>query len=143
MVRSCVDGHYLCSVPLSEARDMIGENSDGSERLGSDGKPLQAVAKRLNRLKEPLRQIKMMAPMRTAKTSPCTITCSEVEKNAVVHEGAVIHAKDSIRALDAASAKVKVWPEVHDHKSPTISAGVAIGVFCIYPPAVERVVTFA
>lgn len=143
MVRSCVDGHYLCSVHLSEARDMIGENSDGSERLGSDGKPLQAVAKRLNRLKEPLRQIKMLAPMRTPKTSPCTITCSEVEKNAVVRDGGMIHAKDSIRALDAAAAKVRVWPEIHDHKSPTVSAGVAIGVFCQYPPAEERYITFA
>lgn len=143
MVRSCVDGHYLCSVPLSEARDMIGENSDGSERLGSDGKPLQAVAKRLNRLKEPLRQIKMMAPMRTAKTSPCTITCSEVEKNAAVREGGTIHAKDSIRALDAAAAKVRVWPEIHDSKAPTVSAGIAFGVFCVYPPVEDRVVTFA
>ncbi len=122
---------------------MIGENADGSERLGSDGKAIQAVAKRLTRLKEPLTDIKMLSPRHNERPSACTLTMSDVEKNALDYQGSVISAKDSIRAIDRASNKVKVWPEIHDHKSPTVSAGKAIGVFCQYPPPEERYITFA
>lgn len=82
---------------------------------------------------------KLIRPYRPART----ITVTEVENNALDYQGAMLSPTDSIHAIQRAVAKVRVWPEIHDHKSPTVSAGVAIGVFCQYPPAEERYITFA
>ena len=107
---------------------------NGSVRTAKRFKPSRSA---LTRLKEPLTDIKMLAPRHNERPSACTLTMSDVEKNALDYQGSVISAKDSIRAIDRDSKKIKVWPEIHDHKSPTVSAGKAIGVFCQYPPPEE------
>jgi hypothetical protein len=142
-VRSFVDGHVLRFVSESEARAMIAENADGSEMLGEDGKPVEAIAKRISLKKHDL-EIKLLAPLRRERTSPCTLTCSDADKNSIVHIGARISAKDSIRALEAAAAKVNAWPSIHDSRAPVVSAGTVYGVFCPFPPMDStRIVTFA
>lgn len=142
-VRSFVDNRVLRYVPMGEAREMIAQKADGSDMMGSDDKPIEPVARRLSRLKAPLTDIKLLAPLRRERQSPCTITGSETENFAFIHDGVRLSAKDSIRTLDAALSKVEAWPGVHDSKSPVVSAGTVYGVFCPYPPLEPRVVTFA
>jgi len=127
-VRSFVDKHVLRFVAEGEARDMIAENADGSERCGEDGKPLEACAVRLTRLKAPLTDIRLLAPERQERRTTATITRSETENNAFVHEGVRLGPLDSIRALDSATSKVELWPEIHDDRNVVISAGKAHGV---------------
>jgi hypothetical protein len=143
-VRSCVDGHILRYVSESEARLMIAQNADGSDKYGEDGKPMEAVAYRLSRLKAALTDIKMAMPLHRDRQSPCTITWGETVNSAFVHPGVRLSAKDAIRPLDAAVNKVQAWPSTHDDKAPVISAGKPYGVFCPYPPIDQtRIVTFA
>lgn len=142
-VRSCVDGRVLRFVSESEARIMIAENADGSEMIGEDGKPIEPVARRIS-LKKHVLEIKLLAPLRRERTSPCTITLTEAENCAFVHPGVRLSGKDAIRPLDAAMEKVQAWPSVHDSRAAIVSAGVVYGVFCPWPAMDEsRVVTFA
>lgn len=133
-VRSFVTKAVLRYVSESEARIMIAENADGSEKLGEDMRPLEACALRLTRLKAPLTDIRLLAPERQPRRTTATITRGETENNAFVHEGVRLGPLDSIRALDAATAKVELWPKIHDKRNTVISAGVAYGVYCPWPP---------
>lgn len=94
-------------------------------------------------IKREIVAVQMKTLERNQGSSACTITRSETENNAFVHEGVKLSAKDSIGALERAIAKIKAWPDVHDERATVISAGKALGVFCPYPKYQERVVTFA
>ena len=122
-VHSCADGHVLRHVTEREARIMCGEDSLGNELEG-----LEPIARRLSRKKQRLTDIVLLVPAKAERNSPCTITRSETENNAFVHEGVVLGSQDSIRALDSATDKIAAWPEVHDQRNVVIAAGKAHGV---------------
>jgi hypothetical protein len=140
-VRSYVDNHILRYASHGEARLMIGENADGSQMLGEDGKPIEPVAKRISRPKQPL-EIKLLAPLRNDGQSGGTIPIRAIENNAFVHQGVRLSPQDSMRQLDADVALIAAWPEVYDDQAPTICAGRAVGVVS-YPPLEDWVVNFA
>jgi hypothetical protein len=135
-VRSFVDSHVLRCVSEREARIMCAENSDGSQMIGSDRKPLEPVADRLSRLKAPLMDIRLRAPERGEKPSPCTITLLDVVNNAFGQAYSQLGPTDSIRALQRSEDKISAWPEIHDERNVVISAGTAHGVkeYCPWPP---------
>jgi hypothetical protein len=87
--------------------------------------------------------VRLTSLLRSERPSPCTLTKSDAENNAMVHNGARIEENQSIRSLDRAANKVAAWPSVHDSKATVVSAGTVYGVFCPFPPMEERVVTFA
>jgi hypothetical protein len=135
-VHSCADGHVLRHVTEREARVMCAEDSFG-DRL----EEIEPIARRLSRKKQRLQDIVLLIPARAERTSPCTITRSETENNAFVHEGVRLGPLDSIRALDSATAKVEAWPEIHDDRNIVISAGKAFGVIVADVP--ESYLNFA
>ncbi|HLK53982.1 MAG TPA: hypothetical protein VKU42_11040 [Candidatus Angelobacter sp.] len=141
-VRSFVTNAVLRYVSEREARIMCAEHADGSEMLGEDAKPLEAIAVRLSRIKAPLTDIRLLAPERQERRSTCTITRSETENNAFVHPGVILSAQDSIRTLDAAVNKVEVWPHIFDERNVVIAAGRAHGVVHV-PRLEDRYVNFA
>lgn len=91
---------------------------------------------------------------RNERTSPCTLTCSDAQSNAI---GAVTpklrrFARDDNRRvmrdkignyIDRAMSKVEAWGPTHDDKAAVISAGVCYGVTCPWPKYQEQTVTFA
>lgn len=107
---------------------MCAENSDGSEMLGQDGNPLEAIAYRLTRLKAPFTDIKLMEPERNKRSSPCTLTMSDVQHNGLGQAFSQLGPTDSIRAIERAIGKIEAWPEIHDTRNVVISAGKAHGV---------------
>lgn len=122
---------------------MIAENADGSDMLGNDGRPLEAVARRISLRKHAL-EIKLIAPLRQERTDRCTIPRRAVENNAFIHNGVRLSEKDSMHQLDADVELIEAWPAIHDSKAAIISAGTVYGVFCPYPPLdPSHVVTFA
>jgi hypothetical protein len=141
-VRSFVTNEILRYVSEYEARIMTAQNADGSEKLGDDLRPLEAVARRLSRLKAPLTDIRLLAPERQERRTTATITRGETENNAFVHEGVRLTAQDSIRSLDASVNKVEAWPHVFDQKNVVIAAGKAHGVIHV-PVIEERYLNFA
>jgi hypothetical protein len=110
-VRSFVDGHTLQFVSEGEARIMCGERANGSEMLGQDGKPLEAVARRLSRLKAPLTDIKLLAPAKAERPSNCSLSQVEMRNNAF-NEGFSAIAKT---ANDAKMVHI-VRPAINDAK---------------------------
>ena len=126
-VRSFVTNHVLRRVSEREAREMCDEDSRG-DRLHLR----EPEAYRLSHKKAPLTDICLLAPAKSERPSPCTLTRSDVENNAFVQAFAnrahlPLSAKDSTRALDEAENKVKAWPEVHDNKAVIICAGTVHG----------------
>lgn len=132
------NGYILRSIPLREAFQLA---SDEKARWVTNTR-YQVVGIRLKELE------------RNERTSPCTITCSEAQTNAIGavtprlrrfarNENRQIMREKIGNYIDRAMSKVEAWPETHDTKATVISAGKALGVFCPYPPMEERVVTFA
>lgn len=132
-VRSFVDKHVLRVVSEHEARIMCGENSDGTEMLGQDGKPIEAVARRLSRIKATLTDIQLLAPERNERPSACGLTFSDVQNNGLGAHFRALGSTDSIRALDRAADKVAAWPHVHDDRNVIICAGKVHGVSIMRP----------
>lgn len=122
-VHSCADGHVLRHVTEREARLMCGEDSFG-DRL----EEMEPCARRLSRKKQRLSDIVLLQPAKAERTSPCTITRSEVENNAFGQAYQALGPTDSIRAIERAIGKIEAWPEIHDDRNVVISAGVAHGV---------------
>jgi hypothetical protein len=132
-VRSFVDKHVLRMVSEHEARIMCGENADGTEMLGQDGKAIEAVARRLSRLKATLTDIQLLARERNERPSPAGLTFSDVQNNAFGSHFRALGSTDSIRALDRAAEKVAAWPEVHDYRNVIVCAGKVHGVSIMRP----------
>jgi hypothetical protein len=123
-VRSCVDGHILRVCSESEARQMCGENSDGSKMLGQDGKAVEPIAYRMTRLKAPLTDIKLLARERQPRNVKATLTFADVQNNAFAKAFKELGGPEiSIRALESAENKVAAWPEIHDDRAVVICAG--------------------
>jgi hypothetical protein len=122
-VRSFVTDRALRWVSERQAREMCDEDSNG-ERL--DLREPEAI--RLSCKKAPLTDIRLLAPERGERSSPCTLTVRDVQNNAFVQAFAKqahlpLSAKDSMRSLDRAEAKVEAWPEVHDDRAVIVCAG--------------------
>jgi hypothetical protein len=125
-VHSACDSRVLTHISEREARLMCGEDTYGNSLEG-----VEPTARRLSRKKEPLRDIRLMHPVKEERNSPCTLTKSDMLLNA---DGAV---NPEIRrkgqqgriggAVDQAMTKVEMWPEVHDDRAPVISAGKVFG----------------
>jgi hypothetical protein len=130
-VRSFVDLHVLQYVSEHEGRIMCGENSDGSRMIGCDGKPIEAVARRLSRLKASFTDIQLMASAKSERASGCSLSQIDVQNNAFAQAFSALGETDSISALERATAKVGAWPDVHDDRAVVISAGKAYGVIRI------------
>jgi hypothetical protein len=128
-VRSFVDAsRILRRVTESEARIMCGENADGSEMLGQDGKPIEAVARRLSRRKAALTDIQLLAPVKSEKRGAASLSSSDTESNAFNQAFKALGDTDSIRQLERATAKYQAWPEVHDDRNVIVCAGKVHGV---------------
>lgn len=127
-VRSAADNRVLTHISEREARLMCGEDSHGNSLDG-----VEATAYRMSKKKEPLRDIKLLHPMRADRTSPCTITMGDTVNNAFAKSGLGLDATDSIRALDRSISKIDAWPEVHDDQNIVICAGKIHGVSIMRP----------
>jgi hypothetical protein len=105
---------------------------------------LKASSLLLTRKKERLTDIKLMHPERAKDSSPCTLTLSDMQHNALGKAFNYLGPTDSIRAIERASAKVDAWPAEHDDRAAVISGGKAYGVFCPWPPNKDlQLVNFA
>ena len=129
-VRSSVDGHILRHVSERDARLMCAEDSHGEPIEG-----MEPSARRLTRKKERLTDIKLLQPERAKDSSPCTLTLSDMQNNALGKYFNWLGSTDSIRAIERATAKVDAWPEEHDEKAVIISAGEVHGAafYCPWP----------
>ena len=83
-----------------------------------------------------------LAAARLPHPSPCTLTRSDSEHNALAYLGAHLDPTQSMREFDRAVAKVSAWPEVHDDKAPVISAGKVFGATFLELDDSRVVVTF-
>jgi len=83
----------------------------------------------------PLTDIRLLAPERQPRRTTATITRAN-GNNAFVHEGVRLGPLDSIRALDAATAKVELWPKIHDKRNTVIFG--RRGVWRVLPVAACR-----
>lgn len=118
---------------------MCGEDTHGDPIEG-----LEPIARRLTRKKERLTDIKLLHSERAKDSSPCTITLSDMQHNALGKAFKWLGSTDSIRALERATAKIDSWPTEHDDQAVVISAGKAFGVFCPWPPIQDlQLTTFA
>lgn len=133
-----INGYILRSISLREAFQLTNEEK----------------ARWIKNTKYQIVGIVLREPEGMERTSPCTITCSEAQTNAIGavtprlrrfarNENRQIMREKIGNYIDRAMSKVEAWPETHDTKATVISAGKAFGVFCLYPPMEERVVTFA
>ncbi len=128
-VRSRVDGRVLFHVAEREARLLCAEDSEGNPLDG-----LEASADRLSRKKAALTDIQLRSLARDEKASPCTLTKTDMLNNAagsvtpeLRHQPKFSDGSTNLlrvgNYIDRAMSKVEFWPEVHDEKNVTISAG--------------------
>lgn len=148
-VRSRVDARVLFHVSEREARLLCAEDSQGNPLEG-----MERVADRLTRKKAALTDIQLKSLARDEKPSACTLTKSdmlanaagsvnpEFRKQARFSDGSINDLKIG-NYIDRSMSKVEEWPISHDKRNTVISAGVAYGVFCMWPQQPERVINFA
>jgi hypothetical protein len=115
---------------------------------------LEPVADRLSRKKAPLTDIQLKSLARDEKPSACTLTKSDMLTNGVgaanpelrkrgrFSDGSLNDLKIG-NYVDRAMSKVEEWPNAHDKRNTVISAGVAYGVYCPWPPTEECYLNFA
>lgn len=138
-VRSRVDGRILFHVAEREARLLCAEDSEGNPLDG-----MEPSADRLSRKKARLEDIQLKMLARDEKPSPCTLTKTDMLHNGIgaadpdqrkqsrFSDGTINEQKIG-NCIDRAMSKVEEWPHSHDTRNTVISAGVAYGVFCIWP----------
>lgn len=125
-VHSFVDGHVLRLCSEADARLMCAEDSEGNPIEGC--KP---IARRLSRKKSKLTDIQLIARERNERTSPCTITMREAERNAFAQAGFALGAENRISTFEASIDKIDSWPNVHDENNVVVCAGKVHGVLTI------------
>ena len=142
-VRSRVDGRVLFHVAEREARLLCAEDSEGNPLEG-----MESSADRLSRKKAPLSDIQLKTLARDEKPSPCTLTKTDMlhngigaadpteRKHARFSDGSINEQKIG-NCIDRAMSKVEEWPHAFDTRNTVISAGVPIGVFCLWPQPAE------
>lgn len=139
-VRSRVDARILFRVSEREARLLCAEDS-----LGNPADGIEPAADRLSRKKAPLTDIQLKTLARDEKPSACTLTMSnmlnngigavspELRKRGKFSDGSVNELKIG-NYIDRDMSKVEEWPVSHDKRNTVISAGIAYGVYCPWPP---------
>lgn len=125
-VRSAADNRVLRHVTEREARLMCAEDSHGDPIDG-----LEPMARRVSRKKQRLVDIQLLQPLKQERTSPCTITMREAERNAFAQAGFALGAENRISTFEASIDKIEYWPHVHDENNVVICAGKVHGVLTI------------
>ena len=123
-VRSCVDDHILRWVTPKEARLMCAEDS-----IGNPLQDMEAVAVRLTRRKETLKDIRLRTPERAHDSSPCSISAKETWMNAMVENGLALRPTDTITEMDGISGKIKSWASASENnRAVTVVPGAVVGL---------------
>ena len=105
-----------------------GENGDGTEMLGQDGKPIEAIARRLSKRKAALTDIQLLERAKSERSGSACLTAADSRNNAFHEAFSALGPSDSIRALERARDKVSAWAHIFDDKAVIICAGKVHGV---------------
>lgn len=115
-VRSFIDGSVMRHVTIKQAREMCAEDSLGDSLDG-----VEASAVRLSRKKAPFTDIKLLAPEREEKNSPCTLTMGDMLNNGIGSVAPELRKQGKNNHIgnyiDRAMTKVEHWPFVGDTKA--------------------------
>lgn len=111
-VHSFVDGRYLRSVPIREAREML------------DSGDAESMARHRDRITA----IRLRSRQRTDhKMRSGAITSAEAENNALAHNGAQLAPDERIGTYQRSIDKISAWPEIHDDRATVVCAGRVYG----------------